>query len=204
MKKHNRIARSLCAVMLAVSTLMPPPVARAVDPVAEGSGKDVYSLTVEFGSLAFYYDHGIWDPNLMNYVASTTDGKNAEGTTQGFPGWYGFDDTANKISVTNTSAYGMTIDVSLKYRQLTATEAGGADKVVTGVAMTVENTTGDSVDWTGSENNYSATLANSQSAVALIQLHGEPQMGGKRYVSENQMAPIGMLELKIERWEPTT
>ena len=90
MRKYNRIARSLCAVMLAVSTLMPPPVARAVEPVDVATGKNVYSLTVEFGSLAFYYDHGIWDPNLMNYVASTSDDTAAEGTTQGFPGWYGF------------------------------------------------------------------------------------------------------------------
>ena len=95
MNNYKRIARSLCAVMLAFATLLPPPAVQA-DNIPTS---DRYSLTVEFGSLSFYYDHGVWDPNLMNYVATTTDETAAKGTVNGYPGWYGFDGTANKIKV---------------------------------------------------------------------------------------------------------
>ncbi|MBQ2865766.1 MAG: hypothetical protein IJE90_04530 [Clostridia bacterium] len=182
MGRYNRIARSLCAVIFALCFVSVLSVVRADnDPPVE----DRFSLTVEFGSLAFYYDHGVWDPNLMNYVASSNDTSAAAGTTAGYPGWYGFDGTANAISVQNTSYDEMTINLSLSYSALND---------VTGVNMTVTDGGG----WSGSANNYTASLSQGQEATALIQLSGTPMYGGKRYISENTMNPIGMIILKIE------
>lgn len=201
MKRYNRIAKSLCAVILALALLLPMPVSRADEAIS-----DKYSLTVEFGSLAFYYDHGVWDPNLMNYVASSTDPTAAEGTTAGLPGWYGFDGTANKITVTNTSLEPMTVTLSLSFRALTEEDGIDEDKIVSGVSMSVVNstdTTPNTKEWKWSETfgRYETTLGQSDTAVALIHLQGMPTLpGGGRWISENEMAPIGMLILKIEDW----
>ena len=183
MNRYNRIARSLCAVIFALCFVSVLSVVRADNDPPED---DKYSLTVEFGSLSFYYDHGVWDPNLMNYVATSNDTSAAAGTTAGYPGWYGFDGTANKIKVTNTSYNDdMTINLSLSYSALNG---------VTNVAMKVTEGGG----WSGSENNYTASLSQGQEANALIQLSGTPMYDGKRYISENTMNPIGMIILKIE------
>lgn len=197
MKRYNRIAKSLCAVILALALLLPMPVSRADEVVS-----DKYSLTVEFGSLSFYYDHGVWDPNLMNYVASSTDPTAAEGTTAGLPGWYGFDGTANKITVTNTSLEPMTVTLSLSFRPLTTGDGITADKIVSGVSMSVVNpTAADTEKWIAVSGSYEVALAQSDTAVALIHLQGMPTLpGGGRWISENEMAPIGMLILKIKDW----
>ena len=188
MKRYNRITSTLCVVMLALCLVLFAPEAHADnDSIVE----DRYSLTVEFGSLAFYYDHGVWDPNVMNYVASSNDTTAAVGTTVGYPGWYGFDGTANMVLVQNTSREAMDITVSLTYSPMT----------ITGVQMTVKDGTADPgvdvVSWEGSATSYQATLSQSDAAVALIQLQGEPRKGGVRYISENQMEPIGMIYLTI-------
>ena len=194
MKRYNRITSTLCVVMLALCLVLFAPEAHAEnDPIVE----DRYSLTVEFGSLAFYYDHGVWDPNVMNYVASSNDTTAAAGTTAGWPGWYGFDGTANMVLVQNTSREAMDITVSLTYSPMES---------VTGVQMTVKDGTADPgvgvVSWAGSANSYQVTLPQSKAAVALIQLQGEPRKDGNRYVSENQMEPIGMIYLTIENPTP--
>ena len=182
MSRYNRIARSLCAVIFALCFVSVLSVVRANnDPPVN----DVYSLTVEFGSLSFYYDHGVWDPNVMNYVASSNDTTAATDTIAGYPGWYGFDGTANKIKVTNTSNEDMTINLSLSYSALNG---------VTDVVMKVTEGGG----WSGSENNYTASLSQGQTANALIQLSGTPMYNDKLYISENTMNPIGMIILKIE------
>lgn len=197
MHRKNNMIRSLCAVMLVFSMLLPRGLstpARAV----EGDAQDPwrYALSVEFGSLSFYYDHGVWDVNTMTYVASTTDNTAAESTTPGQPGWYGFDDTANKIMILNESPNRTSVDISLTFRSLTAAEAGeNATDVVQGVSMTIKDAAGSG--WTGAANSYEATAAYSTKVTALIQLHGEPRLsGGGRYTSD-QMLPVGMLTLAI-------
>lgn len=223
MSRYNRIARSLCAVMTAVFAMMPAFRVKAAEPKIYK-----YSLSVEFGSLAFYYDHGIWDPNEMNYVADeasanpakSADPDSGRATLDGYPGWYGFDDMANKIVVTNDyyeytdsngetkedkTAYPIDVDLSLSYRQLTGEEVNNPNEIVNGVSMEVLNGDGATAAWSADGGRYVTTLSRGQTAVALIQLSGTPTItvGDKqeRYDSGNTMDPIGMIELRIENWK---
>jgi hypothetical protein len=216
MSRYNRIARSLCAVMTVVFAMMPAFRVQAAEPKIYK-----YSLSVEFGSLAFYYDHGIWDPNEMNYVADEASANPAQGTLDDYPGWYGFDDVANKIVVTNDyykytdsngetkedpKAYPIDVDLSLSYRQLTSDEIKDTNyKIVNGVSMEVLNGDGATAAWSADGGRYVTTLKRGQTAVALIQLSGTPTVtvGDKqeRYDSGNTMDPIGMIELRITGWK---
>ena len=216
MSRYNRIARSLCAVMTAACAVIPAFRVQAEPKIYK------YSLSVEFGSLAFYYDHGIWDPNQMNYVADETSANPAQGTLDDYPGWYGFDGVANKIVVTNDyyeytdsngetkedpTAYPLDVRLSLSYRQLTSDEIKDTNyEIVNGVGMEVLNGTLEGgedapADWSDAGGYYTTTLSRGQTAVALIQLSGTPTVtvDGKqeRYDSGNTMDPIGMIELRI-------
>ncbi|MBO7275594.1 MAG: hypothetical protein J6V15_04395 [Clostridia bacterium] len=221
MSRYNRIARSLCAVMTAACAVIPRFWVQA-EPVKDYK----YSLSVEFGSLAFYYDHGIWDPDKMNYVADEASANPAQGTLDDYPGWYGFDGVANKIVVTNDyyeytdsngetkedpTAYPLDVDLSLSYRQLTSDEIKDTNyEIVNGVSMEVLNGTLEGgadapADWSADGGQYVTTLSRGQTAVALIQLSGTPTVTGDggdqvRYDSGNTMDPIGMIELRIVDW----
>lgn len=216
MSRYNRIARSLCTVMTAVFAMMP-----AFRVQADETKIYKYSLSVEFGSLAFYYDHGIWDPNQMNYVADEMSANPAQGTLDDYPGWYGFDGVANKIVVTNDyykytdsngetkedpKAYPIDVDLSLSYRQLTSDEIKDTNyEIVNGVSMEVLNGAGATAAWSADGGRYVTTLSRGQTAVALIQLSGTPTItvngNQERYDSGNTMDPIGMIELRITGWE---
>lgn len=226
MSRYNRIARSLCAVIIAVCAVIPHFWVQA-----DETKTYKYSLSVEFGSLAFYYDHGIWDPNEMNYVADeqsanpaqSADPDSGRATLDGYPGWYGFDDVANKIVVTNDADRDITgdgvvdvfpIDVtlSLSYRPFAAGEkddAGNELTVVNGVGMEVLNgklddgVTDADASWSDAGGYYTTTLSRGDTAVALIQLYGKPTVGNNqdRYDSGNTMDPIGMIELRITGWK---
>ena len=160
---------------------------------------DVYSLDIEFGSLSFYYDYGIWNVNTMRYEAGQNSVDPANGTVLGFPGWYGFDGTANKIVLKNGSVNGESITVSMTYRGMSAQEAAtaGAAGAVSGVTMTVPG-------WTASGDGYVADLpapivgdSVEEAVEAYIHLSGEPIRSGSAYESQT-LQPIGMLILKIE------
>lgn len=198
--KHNRKAGALCAVMFLLSWLLPlSPTAAAVDPVDPG---DVYAVDIEFGSLAFYYDYGIWNVNTMRYEAAETSSSPAQGTTPGFPGWYGFDEKANLIKVVNGSLDD-SITVEFTYAPLTAEQIAIAKaskpdgewdalQPVSGVSMTVVNTdTG--VLWEGN----AATIPAGDEAAGFVQLDGTPMVNGERYNSED-MLPIGMFTMTIK------
>ena len=159
---------------------------------------DIYALDIEYGSLSFYYDYGIWNVNTMRYEAAATSEAPAVGTKDGMPGWYGFDNTANRITVINRSA-GKYIDVDLTYRSLEAHELSqaGAPDVVTGVNMTV--TGADGRAWLNNSVRVSGENG-PNSVVGYIQLSGEPQVDGERYESSN-MYPIGMFTLTITDWD---
>ena len=191
MLHKNKITRSLCAVMLSLSFLVPgvmsvPAEASPTDP------NDVYSMDVEFGNLSFYYDYGTWDVNDMRYEASATSSDPANGTVNGYPGWYGFDGIANKISIKNGSETGEEITVSLSYRDLSGAEIAeaGADGAITGVTFAVEG-------WTSRAADYIAPVPAQNVVDAYIHLSGEPQLNGASYDTAT-MKPIGMLILKIE------
>ena len=172
-------------------------------PAAADEENNVYAMDIEFGSLSFYYDYGNWNVNTMRYEADANSTGPAAGTTSGFPGWYGFDKTSNKIVLTNSSVGDRKITVSLDYRGLTDKEAAAAQAgyAVTGVSMSV---TGDA--WThASGNRYTAVIQATRDAggypvpvEAYIHLSGEPKLeNGSPYESQT-LQPIGMLIIKIE------
>ena len=196
MMKHNRITRSLCAAMLALCLL---PCAMLRPAQASPSPDDVYAIDVEFGNLSFYYDYGTWNVNTMRYEASAASTYPAEGTDAGFPGWYGFDDIANRISIKNISQGKRAVTLSLYYRALDDTEwdDAGVAGSVSGVNMTVTTANDSSVLWNGN----SVTVPAEKTAVGCIHLAGEPRFAGEAYTSAT-MQPIGMLTLKIEAWTP--
>ena len=110
MKKVNRArgAISLCAVMVVLALLLchapSIPASAEEETTAAGQKNYRYAVTIEFGSMTFYYDYGRWDVNEMCYKAGTSSQNPAAGTVQGYPGWYGFDGIANRIGVQFTDS----------------------------------------------------------------------------------------------------
>lgn len=174
--------------MLIAALLLPiGPRVSAVEP-----GAYTYAIDIEFGNLSFYYDYGMWNVNTMRYEAADTSREPADGTANGYPGWYGFDSIANRIAVKNSGSGGKAVTVSLTYRPLAAAELmeAGVPAVVEGVSMTVSG-------WGG--NNWTVVPADS-SVEGFVHLQGEPRVAGQRYDSVS-MAPIGMFTLTITDWE---
>ena len=84
-----------------------------------------YYIEIEFGALQFYYDWGEWSPAEHAYKASDSSAFPANGTEQGKPGWYGFDGTNNKISISNGSVSpDAVIGVSVSFRAPQGTGTG--------------------------------------------------------------------------------
>ena len=159
---------------------------------------DVYALTIEFGNLSFYYDYGVWDVNDMRYEASATSTYPAAGTVAGYPGWYGFDKIANKITIKNESQPGNDVTVALEYRSLKddgELAAAGADAIVDGVSMTVLGASEPS-EWQAN----TATVPAEQKVEGFIHLSGEPKLAGGSVYDSPTMQPIGMLTLAIQSW----
>ena len=113
-----RITKSLCAVFLIFSLLVcayPRMMILAAEdepsnetlPTAGVPASDGYRYLLEIeysGTFTFIYDWGVWDPDKCMYVASQESKYPAADTTDGMPGWYGFDGVTNKITFTNYSA----------------------------------------------------------------------------------------------------
>lgn len=192
----NKITASLCVVLFCLSCCLFPGV-YAAEGEDEGavSDPDVYIITIEFGNLSFYYDYGVWDVNSMRYVADDASINPADGTDEGFPGWYGFDSIANRIAIINESTDERAVTFSLAYRSLTEDELPGAGVtdvgMVSGVTMTVSDG--------GWSNGQVAVPADGNQVVGYVHLQGQPTVAGGRYDSST-MTPIGMLTLSIESW----
>ena len=198
--KLTRKAGALCAVIFLLSMVLPfAPSAAAVQDDEIDPG-DVYAVDIEYGNLSFYYDYGIWNVNTMRYEAAATSEAPAAGTTDGLPGWYGFDRIANRVAVINRSA-GKSITVELTYRPLNSVELtdAKAPAVVTGVSMTVTG-----ADWTDNTATIPAGLKDDKGdpvgVAGFIQLNGTPMVGSTKYKSED-MLPIGMFTLTITGWD---
>jgi hypothetical protein len=117
----NRIfkkAKSLCAVLLSCAVVFAsaPKILSADEPLKdpETGTEYVYNVTIEFGSFDFYYDYGVWDSAKLQYKANEASKNPAKDTQNTFPGWYGFDGTANKITIENSSSNG-DVKVKLEY-----------------------------------------------------------------------------------------
>ena len=189
----KRIISTLCAVIMVFAWCVIPSPAHNISAADDA---DVYALDIEFGSLTFTYDYGVWDVNDMRYEAASTSKNPAEGTVAGYPGWYGFDGTSNKIKITNNSTFGdHSITVSLTYREFNDSEVSSGLSKVTGVQMTLNGTGWNYV----SANNFTTTVEAGHSQECLIQLSGEPAVDTGKYSSEF-MQPVGMLTLRIDSW----
>ncbi len=163
-----------------------------------------YAVTIEFGSMTFAYDYGKWDVNEMRYKAGTASVNPANGTEPGYPGWYGFDGTANRISVkysneneTDTATQKRKLSVTLSYRALTSAEASTEGIEVGGVAMdfysdaalTVPFSPSFTVPHTDPENENAKT-------VIYASLRGVPTENGNKFLSDS-FVPVGMLTIRV-------
>ena len=193
----KRILSSLCAVIMVLVWCVFPSPAQSV---SAADDEDVYALDIEFGSLSFTYDYGIWDVNDMRYEASDTSINPAEGTVAGYPGWYGFDGKANKVTITNNSRIGdHDITVSISYRDFNDSDIRDTElEKVTGVNMAL----GSGSDWSGSLNRYEKSIAAGTSSTVYVHFSGEPRMvdGGGKYFSV-AMNPVGLIVVRIESWQ---
>lgn len=155
-----------------------------------------YSVEITFGSLSFVYDWGTWSTSHLRYEADGSSTHPASGTEQGFPGWYGFDGTANKVSVkylrseTDTTQYD-NLSVTLEYAPLTGTSAVG------GVEMELfksKDFLSDSkLDGT---NNFALTVQNNKATDYWISLKGVPMSGSNSFDSDTLTA-IGTLTFRL-------
>ncbi len=202
-KQVNRTrAISLCAVMTAFALILLSVPAFPVQVNADETKSDgyKYAVTIEFGSMTFAYDYGKWDVNEMRYKANAASANPANGTEPGYPGWYGFDGTANRISVKYSNENEMDppekkrkLAVTLDYRMLFALEG----RVVDGVAMvfysdaalTVPFSPSFTVPHTDPENENAKT-------VIYASLRGEPTENGGKFLSDS-FVPVGMLTIRV-------
>ena len=202
-KQVNRTrAISLCAVMTAFALILlsvPAFPVQAENGDTQSDGYK-YAVTIEFGSMTFAYDYGKWDVNEMRYKANAASKNPANGTTEGYPGWYGFDGTANRISVkysneneTDGDTQNRKLSVTLDYRVLSSEEG----RVVGGVAMdfysdaalTVPFSPSFTVPHTDPENEDAKT-------VIYASLRGEPTENGNKFQSDS-FVPVGMLTIRV-------
>lgn len=202
-KQVNRTrAISLFAVMTAFALILLsvpafPVQAENGDTKADGYK---YAVTIEFGSMTFAYDYGKWDVNEMRYKADDGSKNPANGTVAGYPGWYGFDGTANRISVkysneneTDGDTQNRKLSVTLSYRALTPAEG----KKVSGVTMefysdvTLKNSFPSefTVPHTDPEDKNAKT-------VIYASLRGEPTENGGKFESDS-FVPVGMLTIRV-------
>lgn len=155
-----------------------------------------YSVEITFGSLSFVYDWGTWSTSHLRYEADNSSTNPASGTEKGFPGWYGFDGTANMVRVkylrseTDTTKYD-NLSVTLEYAPLTGTSA------VSGVEMELftasDFSSGSKVAGT---NNFALTVQNNKATDYWISLKGVPMSGSNSFDSDTLTA-IGTLTFRL-------
>mgnify|MGYP004684582213 CR=1 FL=1 len=214
MKKSNKTgAKSLCAAIMAVAMIILSVPALPVSAENGDTNKDDgyrYAVTIEFGSMAFCYDYGKWDVNELRYKANASSVNPAHDTTAGFPGWYGFDGTANRISVkysnqneADDQTPNRKLAVTLEYRNNHTSDfkEGETPIYITGVEMVFYSDAALTapfdrtfiVPHTSPENLGDKT-------VIYASLKGAPQEhtsdGLKKYISDT-FAPIGMLTIRV-------
>ncbi len=199
-KQVNRTrAISLCAVMTAFALILLsvpafPVQANGGDPKSDGYK---YAVTIEFGSMTFAYDYGKWDVNEMRYKANAASKNPANGTTEGYPGWYGFDGTANRISVkysneneTDGDTQNRNLSVTLDYRMLTSEKVSGVEMdFYSDTALTVPFSPSFTVPHTNPEDEDAKT-------VIYASLRGEPTENGGKFLSDS-FVPVGMLTIRV-------
>ena len=207
-KQVNRTrAISLCAVMTAFALILLsvpafPVQANGGDPKSDGYK---YAVTIEFGSMTFAYDYGKWDVNEMRYKANAASKNPANGTTEGYPGWYGFDGTANRIGVkysneneTDPPEKKRKLAVTLSYRALTSAEASTEGIEVGGVEMKFYSDAALTVPLSSTTFTVPHTDPEDKDAKTVIyaSLRGEPTVNGNKFQSDS-FVPVGMLTIRV-------
>lgn len=166
------------------------------------TGDDLYryAITIEFGPMTFYYDYGSWNTDEMRYVSDAASTHPSADTVEGYPGWYGFDGTANKISIKYTNEnpddkqmqLRQSVPVSIDYRSLTAAEG----TVVDGVNMALYGDIGLKTEVSRTFRVPHTPLDTEEKTSLYVSLGGVPTVDGKRFSSGTFM-PIGMLTIRI-------
>ena len=202
MNKHNSLSvKGLFALAVCVLLLIALPLSRTGTSAEIASGEETtseyrYAVSIEFGALTFYYDYGDWDVNSMRYISDDSSKWPAADTVEGFPGWYGFDGSANRISVkySNTSdeTVNQGINVTLSYRQLSSSEG----VIVDGVEMTLFSDSGFRKAVSPSFNVPNTSAESEEKTTVYFSLSGEPSENGEKFLSE-AYSPIGMLTITI-------
>ena len=199
-KQVNRTrAISLCAVMTAFALILLSVPAFPVQ--AENgdtkSNEYKYAVTIEFGSMTFAYDYGKWDVTEMRYKANAASKNPANGTTEGYPGWYGFDGTANRISVkysneneTDPPEKKRNLAVTLSYSMLTSEKVSGVEmEFYSDAALTVPFSSSFTVPHTAPNDENAKT-------VIYASLRGAPTENGNKFQSDS-VVPVGMLTIRV-------
>lgn len=199
-KQVNRTrAISLCAVMTAFALILLSvpafPVRVNADETKSHGYK--YAVTIEFGSMTFAYDYGKWDVTEMRYKANAASKNPANGTTEGYPGWYGFDGTANRISVkysneneTDPPEKKRNLAVTLSYSMLTSEKVSGVEmEFYSDAALTVPFSSSFTVPHTAPNDENAKT-------VIYASLRGAPTENGNKFQSDS-VVPVGMLTIRV-------
>ncbi|HBF15545.1 MAG TPA: hypothetical protein DDW30_07690 [Clostridiales bacterium] len=210
----NRIFKSIRAlfaavlsVSLSVSVLSAFPAARAEETGSTAETKSYqYSVEIEFGAMTFCYDYGTWNPSNLRYEAEETEAP-AAGTVAGFPGWYGFDGTANKISVRYnateaTEGTNELLQVVLSYRALTANDGGTS--VMAGIVGVTPEFYGDTelTKYLGGSGT-SLSVAKNDSTSVWLSLTGAPMNSVGSPFRSQTLIPIGMLTIALGSFSAT-
>lgn len=196
------VVLSFAVLLSAFFRALPVCAAEADQSESQATGDDRYryAITIEFGPMTFYYDYGSWNTDEMRYVSDAASTHPSADTVEGYPGWYGFDGTANKISVKYTnenpddkqSQLRQTVPVTVDYRSLTAAEG----TVVDGVNMTLYGDAGLKTVVPQTFRVPHTSLDTDDKTSIYVSLKGMPTVDGKRFSSGTFM-PIGMLTIRI-------
>lgn len=211
MKKSNKSgAKFLCAVIMAFAMIMlsvPVGTVSAADDNGDRNSVYKYAVTIEFGSMTFCYDYGKWDVNEMRYKSGEGSQNPAHDTTEGYPGWYGFDGTANRISVKYSNEnendgpmQNRKLSVTLEYRN-NQTDDGG--NIITGiemdfysdVALTVPFNRNFIVPHTSPEDDNAKTVIYASLKGAPLEYN--PTTNSWEKYGSDTFAPVGMLTIRV-------
>lgn len=197
---------AVLSVSLTVSVLSAFPAARAEETgeTSESETEYRYSVDIEFGSMTFCYDYGTWNPSNLRYEAEETESP-AAGTVAGFPGWYGFDGIANRISVRYNDKDDNGSDPSHNYLQVTLSYRSLQEKDgVTGITPELYgNESLKNLIETIGENGSVLSVAKGEQISVWLSLKGEPTAKNGGAFTPVNLVPVGMLTIALGGFSQT-
>ena len=169
------------------------------------TGQYKYNITIEFGALQFYYDWGEWSPREHQYRADVSSSNPAADTTDGLPGWYGFDGTNNCIKVINNSAGAVVVKLSFNMEADDTYNADNADmydELQKNITMSVyenyaNNTFSDKVP-ESEPNQYKFDLNANETEEWYLSFSGKPLFPNDVKFQSPTPKAIGFLTIKVE------